>query len=319
MVRRQIGWSDKSSPKIHASTINPSIANDIVEELPENLFTQQINLKNITTLKQRLAQPSGQPYTVKKLFPQHKNLSIKKSLRCRQCEHNVIKPEFNPTSIKYRIQLVASYHVPEIRLLQCDQLNVGHSTQFLLKIINPTMHDMTITIMDLPTQEEESLLIEEMKKSFEKQITIGGGGGVGGNVSGNDSIGNNSLTPIISHTFSRQSSLNEEPRYVDKNVTATLTLPDSSFIVNHRDDTAEYDEDNQIERDDPKFIIWRRSNKVAIKLTVNPMNCKSGDDVVIGFSMQYTYVNTVTNPIVKNDTQKHALNVRVYIKLGNME
>lgn len=104
---------------------------------------------------------------MKHLYPQHKNLSIKRSLRCRHCEHNVIKPEYNPSSIKYRIQLFASLHVPEIRFVRSDPFVVGESAFITLKLINPTMNDMTVTIMDLPTEEEEKAIIEEMRKNFD--------------------------------------------------------------------------------------------------------------------------------------------------------
>ena len=114
-----------------------------------------------------MAQPANQPETVKHLYPQHKNLSIKRSLRCRHCEHNVIKPEYNPSSIKYRIQHFASYHVPEIRFVKSDPLIADSNAFITLKIINPTIKDMTITIMDLPTKEEEKILIEEMRKTFD--------------------------------------------------------------------------------------------------------------------------------------------------------
>lgn len=169
-IRRSLGWSDKSNiskPKAKPSNITPSVATDIVEELPEDIFTKEVNLKNITTVKQRISQPASQPETVNLLYPQHKSLSIKRSLRCRECEHNVIKPEYNPGSIKYRIQLFASCHVPEVRLVKCDPLKVGNSSFLTLKLINPTIYDMTITIMELPTVEEEKSLIEDVRKNFE--------------------------------------------------------------------------------------------------------------------------------------------------------
>ena len=61
----------------------------------------------VTTLTQRLAQPEFQTELVSELFPAHKHLMIKRSQRCRNCEHNVSKPEFNPGSIKFKIQLAA--------------------------------------------------------------------------------------------------------------------------------------------------------------------------------------------------------------------
>lgn len=295
-----MGLSEKTAPKVKQSTINPSLATDVVKELPDHIFSKEINLSNITTLKQRLNHPSVQPCTVSNLYPLNKNLSIKRSLRCRQCEHNIIKPEYNPVSVKYRIQLFASYHVPEVRLMKCGPLESGCSTQILIKIINPTLHEMTITIMDLPTHAEESLIIEEMKKKSDKQA----------------------LGPMatLNSTFSRQASLNEEPKFVDQNVSGTIALPDSSFMLQQRDDSTEYDDDNQIAREEPKFVVWRRSNKVAVELTVNPLDCKSGDDVVVGFSMQYTYVNTATSSgIDKKEPQTHALTSRVYLRIGRIK
>ena len=61
----------------------------------------------VTTLAQRLAQPEFQTELVSDLFPAHKHLMIKRSQRCRSCEHNVSKPEYNPGSIKFKIQLAA--------------------------------------------------------------------------------------------------------------------------------------------------------------------------------------------------------------------
>jgi len=61
----------------------------------------------VTTLTQRLAQPEFQTALVSDFFPAHKHLMIKRSQRCRSCEHNVSKPEFNPGSIKFKIQLAA--------------------------------------------------------------------------------------------------------------------------------------------------------------------------------------------------------------------
>lgn len=232
MIRRQMGYSDKNQPRIKPSSINPSIATDVVEPLPDYLFKQDLSLNSITTTKQRLAQPSGQPYTVNKLFPQHKSLSIKRSLRCRGCEHNVVKPEYNPGSIKYRIALFASYHIPEVRLMKSELFRPGVNSTITLKLSNPTMHDMTLTIMELPTDEEESFMIDELKKGFEKSVSIS--------------------TPSLSASISRQASLNEEPRFVDKMVTGQIVLPDSSFVLLHRDDPAEFDEDVQSQRDDPK-------------------------------------------------------------------
>lgn len=103
-------------------------------------------------------------------------------------------------------------------------------------------------------------------------------------------------------------------------ITGNIALPDSSFLLPHRDDTAEFDEDIQNSRDDSKFVVWRRANKVAIELSVCPLpECKPNEVVTAGFSMQYTYVNTVTSTPDKKDPQIHALMSRVYVKLGKIK
>ena len=61
----------------------------------------------VTTMSQRLSLVNCQPENVNDLFPVHKHLLIKRSQRCRNCEHNVTKSEYNPVSIKFKIQLSA--------------------------------------------------------------------------------------------------------------------------------------------------------------------------------------------------------------------
>ncbi|KAG5673323.1 hypothetical protein PVAND_003383 [Polypedilum vanderplanki] len=294
-IRRQMGF-DKSAakPKSKPTAIAPSIAED-VDDLPEEIFTQPINLKNITTIQQRFTQPANQPESVKHLYPQHKNLSIKRSIRCRHCEHNVIKPEYNPTSIKYRIQQFASSHVPEVRIIKCDQLVPNKSALITLKITNPTMNDMIITIMDLPTEEEEKMMIEEMRKNFEKNLSV----------SNKSSL----MRP----------SLIEDSRIVSCKITAKLELPDSSFVINQRDDSAEFDDDVQSDKKDPKFILWRKANKIAIQLSITPNGeLKVNDDVKIGFSMNFTYSSVPSSTPEKKETQRYALCARIYINAGKI-
>lgn len=330
MVRRQMGWSEKLTVKKNP-TISSSEASEEVPALPKDIFTQPINLKSVTTLKQRLQNPSLQPSSVNNLYPQHKSISIKRSLRCKQCQHNVLKPEFNPPSIKYRIQLYASAHMPDVRLIRAPPVIFGSTEAFTihLRLTNPTLHDMTITIMELPTADEEDLIISELKNSFEKSLnassTVTTPSGTG---SGPSSL--TSLTPLSR----QQSIIAEELRAVDERINAVVTIPDSSFILNYRDDAAEFDDDDQVKKEELRFILWRKANKVAIELNVRPQTnlLKVGDEVVTGFTMQYTYVNTVvggsstaaggtgsTSTFAGDKKERHALSARVYVRLGKVQ
>uniref|UniRef100_A0A1B0CK06 Dynactin subunit 4 n=1 Tax=Lutzomyia longipalpis TaxID=7200 RepID=A0A1B0CK06_LUTLO len=272
------------------------LATEEVDQLPDSIFTEPVNLRELTTIKQKLSQPAGQPSCVRDLFPQHKSLSIKRSLRCRQCEHNVIKPEFNPSSIKYRIQLFASHHVPEIRIVALpEKLEGGVGVKIQLKFSNPTIHDMTVALKELPSTDEETAIIEEMKK-----------------------VAVSSTPSSLNASLSRQVSLTEEPRFVNKGTTAKVELPEMPFVLPHRDDSAEFDEEMQLPREDPKFVVWRRANRACIELSCEPQdNLAPGAEVIIGFTVQYSYVNTVQVP-EKKDPQTHNLTTRVYINCGKL-
>lgn len=89
---------------------------------------------------------------------------IKRSQRCRKCEHNLSKPEYNPTSIKFKIQLAAYYHIPEIIIykLEDNQWISGAECNFTLKIGNPTQHPTTIEILSL---EEYLANVKSVKSS----------------------------------------------------------------------------------------------------------------------------------------------------------
>merc|ERR1719510_2927958 len=78
---------------------------------------------------------------------------IKRSQRCRKCEHNLSKPEYNPTSIKFKIQLAAFYHIPEVIIykLANSPLFPGSEYNFVLKFSNPTQHPTNVEIMPLAT------------------------------------------------------------------------------------------------------------------------------------------------------------------------
>uniref|UniRef100_A0A8C5MIE8 Dynactin subunit 4 n=1 Tax=Leptobrachium leishanense TaxID=445787 RepID=A0A8C5MIE8_9ANUR len=134
--------------------IEPAQAVDEVEPLPEDYYTRLINLTEVTTLDQRLLQPDFQPICASQLHPRHKHLLIKRSLRCRKCEHNLSKPEFNPTSIKFKIQLVALSYIPEVRIMSIPNLRHMKESQVLLTLTNPVENLTHLTLM--PCEEGDS-------------------------------------------------------------------------------------------------------------------------------------------------------------------
>ncbi|KAB7505713.1 Dynactin subunit 4 [Armadillidium nasatum] len=140
---------------------------DEVEDLPSEIFTDEINLSDVTSIEQRLAVPDRQPELTKDLYPLHKHLLVKKSHRCRQCEHNLSKPEYNPSSIKFKIQLGAYYHVPELRLFKEVELKWGVASPMLITLCNPTPHDMTVML--LPYSYDEYFSSGDVQYIFRKK------------------------------------------------------------------------------------------------------------------------------------------------------
>ncbi|XP_004696787.1 dynactin subunit 4 isoform X3 [Echinops telfairi] len=128
--------------------IEPAQAVDEVEPLPEDYYTRPVNLTEVTTLQQRLLQPDFQPVCASQLYPRHKHLLIKRSLRCRKCEHNLSKPEFNPTSIKFKIQLVAVNYIPEVRIMSIPNLRCTKESQVLLTLTNPVENLTHVTLLE---------------------------------------------------------------------------------------------------------------------------------------------------------------------------
>ncbi|KAI1898252.1 hypothetical protein AGOR_G00070420 [Albula goreensis] len=140
------GLSLKEGEEQREVKLEPAQALEEVEPLPEDCYTRPVNLPEVTTLRQRLLLPDLQPPGVLQLHPKHKQLLIKRSLRCRKCEHNLSKPEFNPTSIKFKIQLVAVNYIPEVRIMSIPNMRFSKESQVLLTLTNPIENITHVTL-----------------------------------------------------------------------------------------------------------------------------------------------------------------------------
>ena len=108
-------------------------------------------------------------------------MGSKRSIRCKKCEHNLLKPEYSPTSIKFKIHLCASSFIPDVRIFslpdwsragphkgyslltsyaQRHQLKYSYrfffvnyiivsysDLPFVLTVTNPSHSNMTITLL----------------------------------------------------------------------------------------------------------------------------------------------------------------------------
>ena len=223
---------------------------------------------SVTSMSQRLAQLEQQPHLISHLFPKHKHLMIKRSQRCRQCEHNLSKPEYNPTSIKFKIQLAAYYHVPDIIIYKVGEIAADKTTTLEIKITNPSNTATVLEFMDL--EKLEKLKSEERIEAKEEKKPV------------------SAINPL------RQPSI---VKSVDQSlglVNTSVRIPSSKVYLPPKDEAAEFDDhgvDLAGHQDDPGLVVWRKNNKVCLRLEVTPSQT-SGDQIV-GLGIQYQYTNTV--------------------------
>ncbi|KAK0074791.1 hypothetical protein PV325_007800 [Microctonus aethiopoides] len=285
---------------------HPSIASENVEELDESIFTEPVDITKITTLEQRLQHPEVQAEKINELRPQHKKFLAKRSQRCRACEHNVSKPEFSPQSIKFKIQLAAFYHVPEIRIVTFQPLQVGKTSELLLKFCNPTQHQTRIILLPFYTETTATTTSASGEREELKHENI--------------QLGCES--PNLLPSAVRQIMVTEDPKPIKIIPSASIELPASPLILPARDDAAEYDDtvDTYNFQDDPKLVIWRKGNKAVLKLQIMPYDPEKGKEnepVIVGFVMQYGYVNTIAT-LEHKTPQKVDLKVKLFLTLDKL-
>jgi len=266
---------------------------DEVSDLPPELLTEPLQLYNVTTLDQRLSQLDFQPDSFSKIYPTHKHLMIKRSQRCRRCEHNLSKPEYNPTSIKFKIQLAAYYHVPDILIYKIEPLVKDKVTKFIIKVVNPTNSGSVLELLDMTKYLE---LKEEENRQKQEKIEKG-------EVEEKPA---SAINPL------RQPSIVECTDQSYDLATAEVILPSDKIYLPPRDDAAEFDEggvDLAGHVDNREVVAWRKSNKVGITVRVKPTDVEK---VVVSFAIQYQYTNTV---FALDSKEVHTATMRVPVFL----
>lgn len=139
--------SRSSSVMPNEKEIEAPVASEVIEELepiPDSYYTQPLVIDKALTLEQKLREAGHQEASMKNLYPKHKHLMVRRSQRCKECEHNIFKPEFNPSSIKFKIQLGCLQYCPMVQILKHDNFIFNEPAQIVLSITNPLDTLMTI-------------------------------------------------------------------------------------------------------------------------------------------------------------------------------
>ncbi|XP_068631243.1 dynactin subunit 4 [Battus philenor] len=288
MARNIAGLPSSESSSSAIANFTPSKASENVEPLPEEFYTKEVNMNQVTSMAQRLASPEWQPGSASRLHPLPRLLSVKRSQRCRACDHNLTKPEYNPGSIKFKIELLAFYHVPEVKIISYEPVKPGSTSALLLKLTNPTGHEMQIHLLqpeDVPEPEERPEEPQSIEKSLEKSLNM-------------------DKDTSWYETVRRKAQLPTACRVATPTVALTLA---------QRDDAAEYDDDAA--HDDSDIIMWRKSNKLALRLQVNAEETASGE-ALVPLALQYRYRNTVQPGA--QQPRDHTLYATLLLHLGDV-
>lgn len=307
---------------------NPSEAVEEVETLAEEFYNKTLILEKVPNLQQRLCQPDFQPETLADLHPRHKHLLAKRSQRCRQCEHNLSKPEFNPSSIKFKIQLGAVHYLPMLRISNVPALKFGKEAQVTLSFTNPVENLLKVTLLNIEEDEKDAVAEKEKEKQDEgndegadskmeegkkddtektkedgakdkeeKNVDDEGKKKEEGSEKAADDKKQESSVGVmgINRKFDRIIDNSCEGRSFVP--TAQVTLPTYPLMLGARDEAAEFDEMDsstsaEMFNDDPRFVVNRQANKLWFRVKVMPK--KPLGDVKFSMIMQYDYKHTAT-------------------------
>eukprot|EP00126_Sphaerothecum_destruens_P007957 Sdes_comp20042_c0_seq1m12855 len=97
-------------------------------------------------LLQKFNQLPLQPMQIRNLHPVRKRLAVKLSKRCPICEHNVIKPELNPATCKFKIRLSAIHYIPQISFRSLPPFGLMQPSAVIMCITNPLDFPITIKL-----------------------------------------------------------------------------------------------------------------------------------------------------------------------------
>jgi dynactin-4 len=109
------------SPNATNQSPKPAETIEQIEPLDETYFlNNSFEFNKLTTIEQRLNSVESQPTTIDRLYPLPKQFTSKQSKRCKECDHNVLKPEPSPKLIKFKLHQMALFFIPEVR--KCQQI-----------------------------------------------------------------------------------------------------------------------------------------------------------------------------------------------------
>lgn len=128
-----------------------SPAADAEDAVIRQMASEECGWDGVASLEQRTFQSPDSRF-VEDLLPLPTLLRTKRSKRCKSCKHILVKPEFKPQSIRFRIRLIALSYIPLATLRpltlgpSLDALPPLKPIQFLLTLKNHMFDPVRVTL-----------------------------------------------------------------------------------------------------------------------------------------------------------------------------
>jgi dynactin 4 len=155
----------RSKPAVMREALTPAEGLLIPSLAPSSPPPAYADTTSTTQRKHQHPSYLGSPrsaHTTASLRPMPTLLRTKRSKRCATCKHILVKPEFKPTSTRYRIKLIALNYIPFAILKPLPVsgglrpsadpdggdvvLQPGKATQFVLTLKNPQFENMKVSL-----------------------------------------------------------------------------------------------------------------------------------------------------------------------------
>jgi len=300
------------------SALLPAFESDIAALTQEDLAMTSID--DVASLSQRFQNLAVQPQSTNDVWPAPCKLLVKRSRRCRVCLHNMIKPELSPESIRYKMQLFASLHVPNLQFIDIPKLTVGEEAKVTFVLSNPLDQAIEIVLSDTQSEKAQVAVVPTSPTKPMSPTSLIGSKSPETAEEGNITEGVDGESAIVP----REKLATMSCIVRDKSTftsTAKIILPGGPLKVKEHDPVQEYqpEETSAVEEGDDGCILKRKGSTIIFALTVIPQT--PGDDVKVMFYMQYKYKVTTTGFRSTEKTAStvvHDVDVPVEINLGKL-
>lgn len=202
----------------------------------------------------------------------------------------MIKPELAPDSIRYKMQLFATLHVPNLTVAEVPAFAVGEAAKVVFQLSNPLDQAVDITLVPKTAPAAEG----------------GAGGASGGGAAAAADVPIDAAKADPKAAEGEAGDANARPKLAPMSTvvreksrfvpTGRIELTAGVITIAEHDPVHEYqpEEASTIKPEDnlDPCILKRQGNRVVFALDVTPENAEG--DVKVSFCMQYKYKVTTT-------------------------